>query len=118
MRANAGDSVFTGSEPNPATMTTSNASASDGDWRRSVKLSRSRERSARSSSRGRTRRRSATSSRYDPELIANAHGMPSVAITPAALAGPIARARLNVIEFSATACGTSVSSTRAAISDC
>jgi hypothetical protein len=44
--------------------------------------------------------------------------MPNTAITPAALAGPTARARLNVIEFSATACGTSSCSTRAVISAC
>ncbi len=68
--------------------------------------------------RGCTSSSPAKSSRYDAELIANAHGIPSVAITPAALAGPIARARLNVIELSATACGTSSSSTSAAISDC
>ena len=110
--------MFTGSEPNPAVITTSSAIVRLRSARSSAKLSRSDGRSARSSSRGRTASSPPTSARYDAELSANAHGIPSAAITPAALAGPIARARLNVIEFSATACGTSSGGTSAAISDC
>src|SRR4029079_897954 len=46
----------------------------------------------------------ATSTRYEMALIANAGAIPKAAITSAAAAGPIARARLKVIELSATAC--------------
>ena len=46
-------------------------------------------------------------SRYDPALIANDAGIPSFFTDSAASAGPTARAMLNVIEFSATAEGSS-----------
>jgi hypothetical protein len=44
--------------------------------------------------------------------------MPRYSTASAALAGPIARARLNVIELSATAVGTSLSSTSEGIIAC
>lgn len=56
---------------------------------------------------GRTTSKPATNRMYDAALTANAGEVPKPAITAAALTGPIARARLNVIEFSATACGRS-----------
>jgi hypothetical protein len=56
--------------------------------------------------------------RYENAFRPNAAGMPRYWTASAALAGPIARARLNVIELSATAVGTSGSSTSWAIIAC
>src|SRR4051794_41985093 len=66
-------------------------------------LSFSRVRPARCCGRGRTNRSAAMKTRYDAELMKNAHGMPKAAIAAAASAGPLARAMLNVIELSAIA---------------
>ena len=116
--ANAGDSVFTGSEPKPTHITISSDIASCGSARTRPMLSRSDARIAKTCWRGFTASSPATSARYESELRANAQGMPSVAITPAALAGPIARARLKVIELRATAWATSLASTSEVISAC
>ena len=56
--------------------------------------------------------------RYETAFNPNAAGMPRYWTASAALAGPIARARLKVSEFSATAVGTSGSSTSCVISAC
>ena len=56
--------------------------------------------------------------RYETALRPNAAGMPRYWTARAALAGPIARARLNVIELRATAVGTSGSSTSCVIIAC
>ena len=56
--------------------------------------------------------------RYETAFSPKAAGMPRYSTASAAVAGPIARARLNVIEFSATAVGTSGSSTSCVIKAC
>ena len=56
--------------------------------------------------------------RYENAFSPNAAGMPRYSTASAAVAGPIARARLNVIELSATAVGTSCGSTSDGTSAC
>ena len=56
--------------------------------------------------------------RYETELIPNDAGIPRYSTESAAVAAPRARARLNVIEFSATAVGTSFLSTSDGTSAC
>ena len=118
MCANAGDSVLTGSDPKPTHITITSDIASCGSARISPMLSRRDARAASTCGCGVTSSRPATSARYERELSANAQGIPSVAMIAAAVTGPIARARLNVIEFSATAWATSLGPTREVIRAC
>src|SRR6185436_20489002 len=80
--------------------------ASRGFSRRMAMLSRKELRGTRATGVGVITSSAATSTRYEKALMANAGAIPKAAITSAAAAGPIARARLNVIELSATACAS------------
>ena len=103
--ANAGARVFTGSDAKPTAVTISSDPSSAGRALTSFRLSRSRE-SARATGRraaGWTTSTPTTSARYDAEFTANDAAMPSCCTVIAASSGPIARATLYVIEFSATA---------------
>src|SRR5262249_39929472 len=114
--ASAGLSVLTGSDAKPTHITTTRNAASVGSLRSSARLSRRLAPAWRRWPRGWTSSRPTTKTTYESELSANAHGTPSVATITAAVVGPITRARLNVSELSATAWGTSSSSTSCVIS--
>jgi hypothetical protein len=94
--ANAGASVFTGSEANPTAATTIRKASRRGSARRRPKASRRREpsRGAVSSARGRITSSAAMKTRYESELSRNEAGIPRYSTDAAPNAGPIARARL------------------------
>src|ERR687887_500267 len=118
--AKAGASVLTGSEANPTAATTIRKARRRGSSRSRPSASRRREvpRSAVSCGRGRIARRAPTKTRYENEFSRNEAGMPRYSTDAAPSAGPIARARLYVIELSATAVGRLSRSTREAINAC
>ena len=101
--ANAGASVFTGSEAKPAARTTNSSTSSRGLRRTSTRLSRRLACRWRRCGRGCTSSSVPMKSMYDTELTRNATGIPNAATVAAAAAGPAARAMLNVIELSAIA---------------
>ncbi len=110
--AKAGASVLIGSEAYPTAATMSRNASSRLSPRTRRRISRSFGDGRRSCGRAWTKSSATTMARYEAELIANDAGMPTVTMASAASAGPTARARLNVIELSATAVGRSRSSTR------
>ena len=118
--ANAGDSVLTGSEAKPTAVTISRKASSRGSSRTSRMLSRRR------ASPREARRRGAgcTIEQRDDEheiragVDGDAAGIPSVFTAIAASTGPTARARLYVIELSATAEPRCSRGTRSPISAC
>ncbi len=96
--------MLIGSEVIPTAITMARYPASRGFSRTMAMLSRNEVPRTRGTGVGVITSSAATSTRYETALIANAGAIPKAAITSAAAAGPIARARLKVIEFSATAC--------------